>query len=198
MHRTVFQVDLFPARGRLPATIGEVSEREKDIRYSSRTRMNTTQELDRQAIAEAAQRLLAKLPPALRNDPDAQALAGLKSTASGGLDIVHLIYRSRRYENYDKDYEFSQRSMVEHWHSGFADMRTTLQDPRWLNRERRAGGMRVFDLVPHEHTDTAEVQRQERRRPHMQRFRRAAEREGSPDSVDSHHSSNASRQELPE
>ena len=40
--RLVFQVDLFPARGEMPATIADVSEREKDIRYSSRTRLNTT------------------------------------------------------------------------------------------------------------------------------------------------------------
>ena len=44
-------------------TLAEVTEREKDIRFSSRTRLNTTMELDRQVIAQAAQRLLAKLPP---------------------------------------------------------------------------------------------------------------------------------------
>jgi predicted acylesterase/phospholipase RssA len=34
----VFQVDLFPARGALPGNLNEVTERDKDIRYSSRTR----------------------------------------------------------------------------------------------------------------------------------------------------------------
>src|SRR6478735_674174 len=37
----IFQVDLFSARGDLPATLLEAAEREKDIRFSSRTRMNT-------------------------------------------------------------------------------------------------------------------------------------------------------------
>ena len=37
----IFQVDLFSARGLLPETLLEAAEREKDIRYSSRTRMNT-------------------------------------------------------------------------------------------------------------------------------------------------------------
>ena len=32
-HRVVFQVDLFAARGDLPATLAEVTEREKDIRF---------------------------------------------------------------------------------------------------------------------------------------------------------------------
>ena len=99
--RVVFQVDLFAARGALPATMGEVSEREKDIRFSSRTRLNTTVELDRQMIAQAAQRLLAKLPAALRDDPDVRALAKLRCEAA--VDVVHLIYRSKHYEGQSKD-----------------------------------------------------------------------------------------------
>ena len=76
--RVVFQVDLFAARGELPATLDEATEREKDIRFSSRTRLATTNELDRQVMAQAAQRLIARLPPALRNDPDARALAAMR------------------------------------------------------------------------------------------------------------------------
>ena len=48
--RLVFQVDLFAARGEMPATLGEASEREKDIRYSSRTRLTTTYELRRRRV----------------------------------------------------------------------------------------------------------------------------------------------------
>ncbi|GAP37956.1 ferredoxin reductase [Piscinibacter sakaiensis] len=142
--RAVFQVDLFPAVGALPRTLPEVSAREKDIRFSSRTRLNTRHELQRQAIAQAAQRLWHKLPPALRDDPDAQALAGLRCDAA--VDVVHLIYRSQPYETQSKDYEFSRLSMQEHWDAGRRDMAGTLQDPRWLQRSRRDGGVRVFDL----------------------------------------------------
>jgi NTE family protein len=38
-------------------------------------------------------------------------------------------------------------SMQEHWDAGRADMAHTLHDPRWLNRERNAGGVHVFDLT---------------------------------------------------
>ena len=143
--RVVIQVDLFAARGALPTTLADVTEREKDIRFSSRTRMNTTVELDRQVIAEAAQRLLAKLPPSLHDDPDARALARLR--CEGAVDVVHLIYRSKHYETQSKDYEFSRLSMQEHWDAGRADMAHTLHDPRWLKREREAHGVHVFDLT---------------------------------------------------
>ncbi len=147
--RVVFQVDLFAARGALPATLAEVTEREKDIRFSSRTRLNTTNELDRQVIAQAAKRLLAKLPAALRDDPDARALARLRCESA--VDVVHLIYRSKHYETQSKDYEFSRLSMQEHWDAGRADMAHTLHDPRWTHRARAATGVRVFDLT----SDTA-------------------------------------------
>jgi NTE family protein len=169
----VFQVDLFSARGDMPATLDDVSEREKDIRYSSRTRLNTTQELDRQAVAKAAQRLLAKLPPELRDDPDVKALSGMRHPC-GSLDVVHLIYRSKYYETQSKDYEFSRLSMEEHWQSGLIDMKTTLQNPRWLHRQPHEG-MRVYDLLPHEGMEAGEV-KHERRRPEMQGFRHADKR----------------------
>src|ERR1700736_102073 len=42
----IFQVDLFSARGPLPASLLEAAEREKDIRFSSRTRMNTDKNME--------------------------------------------------------------------------------------------------------------------------------------------------------
>ncbi len=143
--RVVIQVDLFAARGALPTTLADVTEREKDIRFSSRTRLNTTMELNLQVIAQAAQRLLEKLPASLRNDPDVRALARLR--CEGAIDVVHLIYRSKHYETQSKDYEFSRLSMQEHWDAGRADMAHTLHDPRWLKRERKAHGVHVFDLT---------------------------------------------------
>ena len=143
--RLVFQVDLFAARGEMPANLAEASEREKDIRYSSRTRLTTTYELRRQATLQAARRLVDKLPPSLRNDPDAQALAALPVEAA--VAVAHLIYRSKHYESQSKDYEFSRASMLEHWAAGMTDTQTTLEDPRWLARERHDQGVHVFDMT---------------------------------------------------
>jgi NTE family protein len=145
-HRVVFQVDLFPARGQMPATILDVSQREKDIRYSSRTRFNTDIELERQLMIKAANRLLEKLPPELRADPDVEKLASLRRECKG-IDVVHLIYRTKQYESQAKDYEFSRASMEEHWQAGYADMRDTLKDPRWTQRDPHSHTVRIFDLT---------------------------------------------------
>jgi NTE family protein len=146
--RLVFQVDLFAARGEMPANLAEASEREKDIRFSSRTRFNTSVELRRQATLQAAKRLVAKLPASLRDDPDARALAALPAEAA--VSVVHLIYRSKHYESQSKDYEFSRTSMLEHWAAGMADTQATLDDPRWLRRELPSHGVHVFDMASRE------------------------------------------------
>ncbi len=143
--RMIFQVDLFPAAGRLPDTMPEVIAREKDIRFSSRTRLNTSHAVQGQRAARAVRRLLDKLPESLRNDPDALELARLHA-GPGDMDIVHLIYRSKGYEGESKDYEFSRRSMQEHWRAGVADMSRTLADPRWRNHDPQAEGVHVFDV----------------------------------------------------
>jgi NTE family protein len=151
--RLIFQVDLFAARGAMPTNLGEVSEREKDIRFSSRTRLNTTFELRRQATLQAAKRLVAKLPPSLRSDPDAKALALLP--AEPAVTVVHLIYRSKHYESQSKDYEFSRTSMLEHWSSGMADTQMTLGDARWRRRELPSHGVHVFDFASKDKSEKA-------------------------------------------
>src|SRR3954447_17523266 len=58
----IFQVDLFSARGDLPRTLLEAAEREKDIRYSSRTRMNTDKNRMIHNTRKALRELYTKLP----------------------------------------------------------------------------------------------------------------------------------------
>ena len=143
--RLVFQVDLFQAEGTAPRTLIDVAEREKDIRYSSRTRLNTTNAVRRQRMAEAARNLLARLPEAFRDDPDAALLR--EATEARALTVVHLIHRRKAYESQSKDYEFSRWSMLRHWAAGRDDMTRTLEHPDWLTRKTGAAGVQVFDLT---------------------------------------------------
>jgi NTE family protein len=140
----VLQVDLFNARGQMPTTLGEVSQRQKDITYSSRTRMNTDALSATVNLQQALADLIGKLPPALRNDASVAALrAHMKHEP---IDIVHLIYRNRPYEQDSKDYEFSRTTVTEHWEAGARDMCNTLAHPEWLERAT-ANGITTFDLT---------------------------------------------------
>src|ERR1700676_1479031 len=105
----IFQVDLFSARGPLPVSLLEASEREKDIRYSSRTRMNTDKNREIHNARKALRELLEKLPDHLRNDPSVEILC--KAAKENAVTVVHLIYKSKNYESSSKDYDFSHVGM---------------------------------------------------------------------------------------
>ncbi|MGK9169368.1 patatin-like phospholipase family protein [Inquilinus limosus] len=139
-----FQVDLWSAKGRLPDDLMEVSSRQKDIQYSSRTRAITTYMLQMQKMRQALQRVLDRLPEAAEQDPEMQAIAEL--ACHRAYNIVHLIYQSKAYEGHSKDYEFGLDAMREHWQSGLDDIRRTLADPRRLDRPPPEVGVVTHDV----------------------------------------------------
>ncbi|NWP89602.1 patatin-like phospholipase family protein, partial [Escherichia coli] len=61
----IFQVDLFPAADELPRTITDVLAREKEIRFSSRTRAVSDERMRLRQERQMVCRLLSKLPPEL-------------------------------------------------------------------------------------------------------------------------------------
>ncbi|MFT4267448.1 MAG: patatin-like phospholipase family protein [Xenophilus sp.] len=144
----VLQVDLFSARGAMPRTLGEVAARQKDIQYSSRTRLSTDVLAANVNLQQALVSLLGRLPPRLRDEPEVAALAA--HLHSEPIDIVHLIYRHKPYELDSKDYEFSRITVQDHWEAGMRDMRSTLQNPEYLRREVQTGGVTTYDLTDSE------------------------------------------------
>ncbi len=141
----IFQVDLFSARGPLPQTLLEAAEREKDIRYSSRTRMNTDKNRQLHNARKAVRDLISKLPDGLTNDP---SVAFLRNAAKENtVTVVHLIYKSKNYESSSKDYDFSRIAMVEHWGAGVRDVHLSMRHKEWLERPQSGETMVTYDLT---------------------------------------------------
>src|SRR5450631_490924 len=141
----IFQVDLFSARGLLPVSLLEAAEREKDIRFSSRTRMNTDKNKQVHNIRKALRDLIGKLPDYLRNDPSVEILC--KAAQENTVTVVHLIYRSKNYESNSKDYDFSHIGMVEHWGAGERDVHLSMRHKDWLDRPQSGETMMTYDLT---------------------------------------------------
>jgi NTE family protein len=150
----IFQVDLFSARGCMPQTLFDVSQREKEIRYSSRTRLNTDYFRELQTIRRAIRHLRTKVPQELSNNPEWQFLDSVSCNAA--ITIVLLIHRRAAYWTQSSDYEFSRYTMDEHWEAGRSDVERTLIDPAWKNRTRPEEGVTVLDLTRNLDTDPKE------------------------------------------
>lgn len=128
----VFQIDLFSAKGEMPEDMSDVLAREKEIRFSSRTRFNTDEAKKKEKYKKALARVLALVPEEFRNDRDFRFLN--RPEDLGAVTAVHLIYRRKKYETHCMDNEFSRLTMEEHWKAGFDDVIDTLNSPQWLNR----------------------------------------------------------------
>src|ERR1700727_3023265 len=141
----IFQVDLFSARGHLPVSLLEAAEREKDIRFSSRTRMNTDKNKEIHNARRALRDLIGKLPEELKSDPSVEILR--KAAKENTVTVVHLIYRSKNYESSSKDYDFSRIGMVEHWGAGERDVDLSMRHTEWLERPQTGETMMTYDLT---------------------------------------------------
>ena len=137
------QIDLWSARGELPRNLADADVRAKEIRFSSRTRAGTDRYMRSQKLRCAFATLLKRLPDELRDLPEVALLAAEANDKV--CNIVHLIYRAKKYEGSAKDYEFSRRSMEEHWLAGYRDAVGTLGHREIFEPPNRLEGVRTFD-----------------------------------------------------
>lgn len=140
-----FQVDLWSARGPVPANMSEVSDRINEIRYSSRTR-NVTEQMRRlQYMRHIISSLLERIPDQDRSDSLACRLAE-EMASNKRYNVIHLIYRNQPYEQHYKDHQFGLLSMKEHWESGLKDIRHTLEHSDRLAMPDNLTGFATYDV----------------------------------------------------
>jgi NTE family protein len=141
----VFQVDLWNARGDFPRSMAEVTTRQKEIQYSSRTRAFTDFIKKLHKVEHSVCTLLEQLPEEFKQSEEAKYLASIAQRHA--YNLVHLIYRPLGYEGDSKDYEFSRLSMVEHWRSGYYDATRALRHPEVLQRAGNGEELTIFDFA---------------------------------------------------
>ncbi len=143
--RLVFQVDVFQAHGFAPTNLDGVNEREKDIRYSSRTRIVTEALRERHNVRHVINELHKLLPPDIAATPQAKRLYDHGCVTE--MDIATLVYRPNEPQGAAKDFEFSRSTMLARWEEGLANARTTLAASPWLAPVDHDVGVRVFDVM---------------------------------------------------
>ena len=126
-----FQVDLWSARGKVPDNIYEVQERQKDIQYSSKTRALTHTMAKEQHYRRLLRELLQAIPPE-QHATNEWVREARELACAHRYNVIHLIYQDKEWEGLYKDYEFSPRTMNEHWSTGLQDIEDTLQHKSWL------------------------------------------------------------------
>ncbi len=142
----IVQVNLFPGQGEFPRTLDEVMERAKDIRFSSKQRLNTEHIRELGELRAALGRHLARLPAELKSDPDVQKLA----LACDAREWTIAYLTNSRHSDIGtwKDAEFSRATVNERWADGLDDVRRSLANLEWTKPTDWGPGVRVYFLPP--------------------------------------------------
>ena len=141
----VFQVDLWSALGKLPTNIFEVSERQKDIQYSSRTRAITDAVRNIHRMRQLLLDTIDRIPESVRKaDPFFAKMAEL--AMGSHFNVIQLIHKNKTNEGQYKDAEFSAESMQCHWSAGLTDINETLADPTCLDMPSEGENFVTYDV----------------------------------------------------
>jgi NTE family protein len=145
----VWQVDLWNADGSMPKDLATVAVRMKEVQFSSRTRAATEHFRNTEKYRSAFNELLKMMPPELAGTPQAKLLEAASDQAV--YNIVQLVYHSPTYEAQSKDYEFSRRTMLDHWRAGYDDADRTLSHPEVLALPAQDKSPAVYDFLTSRH-----------------------------------------------
>ncbi|MGN6691918.1 MAG: patatin-like phospholipase family protein [Sphingopyxis sp.] len=126
----VFQVDLFPARGERPHDLEEAWSREKDIRFSSRTRRISDGLVRRRKEHRLIDRMLERLPPEVRDLAEVKAVE--KMVDCKALNVVQLIHQAPVWQTGARDFEFSRSTMEVNWALGRAAVEAAMKEGQLL------------------------------------------------------------------
>jgi NTE family protein len=132
----VFQLDLFSAKGALPTSLGEIAEREKDIRFASRSAINT---MKNRNLYNSGQ-----LPPRTRH----RANETPPASPEGNVTVIHLTYHSALPEVASRDYNFSPVVIDEHRSAGRRDVERLVRHRGDITPPRDGETMVVYELTP--------------------------------------------------
>ncbi|MES2319429.1 MAG: patatin-like phospholipase family protein [Pseudomonadota bacterium] len=141
-----FMVDLWSAEGPEPTTLDEVSTRQKDVTYASRSQRHIDDYIQTHSMQTKLRQLYARLPAGSRSPQDEADLLALGCDAT--LHIVRLPYAGRDWHMAAKDVNFSKGSIEWRWGQGYADAMRALSHAGWLANVADDTAVVVHELPP--------------------------------------------------
>ena len=125
----VFAVHLWNPHGAEPQSIWEVTNRQKDIQYSSRAHSHIKRQRQLHTLRNIVQRLAALVPPDALSKED---LATMRSYGcSTKMHVVRLLAPQLNNEDHTKDVDFSPGGIRERWEAGYAHTSEMLDKAPW-------------------------------------------------------------------
>ncbi|CDZ77711.1 Patatin [Legionella massiliensis] len=145
-----FVVDCFSLKGRLPETMDQLEERQKDIRYASHSRRLTNVYTSRQNLQAAISLLGEHLTPEAKKKPSIQRVLELGHAKH--FSVVHIIYNGTPFSHSFKDYNFVRSAVNYRIETGYKDAIAVLNKPDWEQKSNKSLACSIYG-VPLEYFD---------------------------------------------
>ena len=125
----VFAVHLWNPHGAEPKSLWEVSNRQKDIQYTSRAASHIKRQRQLHKLRHIITKLYEALPPEAIDSAEAKELAGYGCYTR--IHVVRLLAPSIDNEDHTKDVDFSPRGIRERWDAGYQHTAEMLAKKPW-------------------------------------------------------------------
>ncbi|MDB5917085.1 MAG: patatin [Massilia sp.] len=143
-----FMVDLWSAEGAEPVTMDEVSTRQKDVTFASRSKRHIADYVSTWQMQQKLREMYGRLPEGERSLVDQQEMAALGCGTT--LHIVRLPYAGRDWHMAAKDVNFSKGSIEWRWDQGYRDALRAIGHAGWLRQVTEDTAVVVHELPSHD------------------------------------------------
>jgi NTE family protein len=125
----VFAVHIWNPNGSEPATMWQVTNRQKDIQYASRAVSHIARQKQIHRLRHVIAELVGRVPEAERENADVRELAGFGCLTR--MHVVRLLAPSLEGEDHTKDIDFSPAGIRGRREAGYADTCRVLELAPW-------------------------------------------------------------------
>ncbi|MGL6029108.1 MAG: patatin-like phospholipase family protein [Legionella sp.] len=143
-HMLCFMVNLFDSYGLNPTTLDEIYKRRKDIEFSSKFAKLIQLYQQVQGLKNSIHILSRFVPPERRNDPELRLCMaqGHNFTVS----LVHFLCELDESELSSKDYEFSEKTIMERIACGYRDGKKAVKKSPWSEPVPLTEGIALHEM----------------------------------------------------
>jgi len=141
----IFAVHLWNPQGGEPASLWDVTGRQKDIQYASRATSHILKQQQLHKLRHVIRELFKCVPEGARNRPDVQELSSWGCGTT--MHIVMLMAPRLMNEDHTKDIDFTSGGIDARWTAGCAAMRRAIQAAPWRGEVDPREGVVIHEIV---------------------------------------------------
>jgi NTE family protein len=149
----VFAVHIWNPHGPEPRSIWEVTNRQKDLQYSSRSMAQIKRQRQLHRLRHIIAELSAMVPQEPANDKAVAEMRGYGCTTT--MHVVRLLAPALEYEDHSKDIDFSPEGIRQRWEAGYRHTMDTIEQAPWRGNFDPLEGFILHEACGGEMVETA-------------------------------------------